>query len=142
MFEEIESIKYIYGSTNTADGLMIMRELMFSEENGDRPGVPNVAIVITDGISNIDAKRTIPEALKAHQKGIHVYAVGIGLTDTAEINEIATPPASKNRFTVKDFDELGDLRKAIYTSFCKGCYPTVHAPFTRIVHVNVVQQHT
>ena len=59
---------------------------MFNTANGDRPGVPNVVIFITDGVSNLNSERTIPETLLTHAAGIHVFVVGIGLTgETLEI---------------------------------------------------------
>ena len=69
-----------YGSTNTADSIEAMRNEMFTAENGDRPDVRNMAIIITDGVSNINSRRTIPEADLAKEEGIHIYTVGIGLT--------------------------------------------------------------
>ncbi|KAH3726982.1 hypothetical protein DPMN_052889 [Dreissena polymorpha] len=64
----IDKIPYIYGSTNTADA-------MFVTSRGDRPEVDNVAIVLTDGVSNINSRRTIPESEAARNKGIEVYVV-------------------------------------------------------------------
>ena len=72
----IDRIPYIYGSTNSADALMTTHDLMFGSSNGDRPDAENIAFMITDGISNINARRTIPEAETAHSKGIRVYAIG------------------------------------------------------------------
>lgn len=58
-----------------------MRTEIFSEENGDRPHVPNVAIVITDGRSSHHErpdqfKDPIPQAQLAEAEGISVYVVG------------------------------------------------------------------
>jgi hypothetical protein len=93
VMDAIDRIPYRYGSTNTADALKTMRTVMFTEANGDRPDVEHVCIVITDGLSNINASSSYPEAEKAHEAGIHIYAIGIGLTDSYEIDAIATPPA-------------------------------------------------
>ena len=46
---------------------------------GDRPGVPNVGLVLTDGESNVNKEDTIPEANAARQEGIILFAVGIGI---------------------------------------------------------------
>ena len=73
----IDQIPYIYGSTNTADSLLELHSRFFTTSNGDRPGVDNIAIVLTDGVSNINARRTIPEAEAARGKGIHIYSVGM-----------------------------------------------------------------
>lgn len=73
----IDRIPYIYGSTNSADALRTMHDQMFSALNGDRADAENIAFMITDGISNINSRRTIPEAATAHRKGIRVYAIGM-----------------------------------------------------------------
>ncbi|KAL5006010.1 hypothetical protein ScPMuIL_017168 [Solemya velum] len=120
LFAAIDRIPYIYGSTNTADGLLTMRTDMFEASRGNRDGVPNVAILITDGLSNINAQRTVPEAIRAREgeHNIHIYVIGIGLSDTREIDQIATPPASENSFTVQTFDELQGLDEKIFSSVC------------------------
>ncbi|XP_052813417.1 uncharacterized protein LOC128240703 isoform X7 [Mya arenaria] len=116
----IDNIPYIYGSTNTADALQSMANVMFTPQNGDRPDAPNVCILLTDGVSNINSRRTIPEAERARAKNVHLYVIGIGLTDTREVTAIATPPASKNLFSVNSFDELKGLHKTILnTATCK-----------------------
>lgn len=74
--DAIDQIPYIYGSTNSADALRTMHEVMFTEVNGDRPDVENIAFMITDGVSNINGRRTISEAEAAHAKGIRVYSIG------------------------------------------------------------------
>lgn len=73
-----------------------------------------------DGVSNINSARTVPEAQAAHSEGIHVYAIGVGLTDTRELDAIATPPSSRNSFAVNDFDELNFLYQRIFASACPG----------------------
>ena len=72
----IDRIPYIYGSTNSADALLTMHSRMFTRASGDRPDVDNVAFLITDGVSNINSRRTIPEAEAARRLGIHIYAIG------------------------------------------------------------------
>ncbi|CAG5124866.1 unnamed protein product, partial [Candidula unifasciata] len=120
LFNAIDDIPYRHGSTNTADGLKVMRTEMFTSENGDRRDVDNIAIVITDGISNINARRVLPEAEQARAVGIHIYAIGIGLTDTRELDGIASKPLEKNRFTVSEFSELNNLKQNIFASICEG----------------------
>ena len=121
LFQAIRSIPYMPGSTNTADALMTLTNEMFSRANGDRAGVPNLAIVITDGVSNLNSERTIPEAVRARAHGIHIFVVGIGLTGTSpEINSIASKPVEENRFLVKTFDELQYIRTQVYTRLCES----------------------
>ncbi|KAJ8299398.1 hypothetical protein KUTeg_023458, partial [Tegillarca granosa] len=100
----INKIQYRYGNTNTADALRILHEETF--KNGDRGDAPNIAILITDGVSNIDHQKTIPEAELVKRKNIHIYTIGIGLSNTREIEAISSVPASENVFTFKVFNEL------------------------------------
>ena len=39
VMKAIDEIEYVYGFTNRADALRVMRTDMFSPENGDRPDV-------------------------------------------------------------------------------------------------------
>ena len=122
VFNAIDNIPYRFGSTNTADGLQTMHDEMFTRRNGDRPNVDNICILLTDGVSNINSRRTVPEAVAARNKNIHIYVIGIGLTDTREVDKIATPPIEENRFIVQEFDELVALRDKVFSSLCVGKY--------------------
>ena len=122
VYNAVDEMPYRYGSTNTADALKTMRTEMFTEWNGDREGVDNIAIILTDGVSNINSRRTIPEAETARAENIHIYAIGIGLTDTKELDGIASKPVDENRFAVQEFSELRDLRHHVFSSLCKSCY--------------------
>lgn len=120
LFNAIGNIKYMYGNTNTAGGLEALTSEMFTAGNGDRPDVPNMAFVITDGQSNINTQRTIPEAERARDAGIDIYAIGIGLAETDELKGISSQPLNKYLFTVDDFSELEGLRKTLFKSICTG----------------------
>ena len=122
VFTAIDDIPYRFGSTNTADALRTMSTVMFTAQNGDRPGVPNICIVVTDGISNINSRRTIPDAEQARADGIHIYAIGIGLTDTTELDGIASKPVDENRFAVQEFEELRGLRDKVFAALCPSKY--------------------
>ena len=46
-----------------------MRESCFHPDNGNRPGIPDVGVVMTDGESNRDGDLVFPESLKARNAG-------------------------------------------------------------------------
>ena len=66
--------KYDGGTTNTADGLLYAYQQQFTSNNGDRQNVQNIIIIITDGRSNVNPERTIPNAQAAKDRGITIYA--------------------------------------------------------------------
>ncbi|CAG5124867.1 unnamed protein product, partial [Candidula unifasciata] len=118
ILKAVAQIPYRFGSTNTAGALDVMRTVMFTSANGDRPDVPNVAVVLTDGVSNVNSQQTVPYAQLAHEDGIHIYSIGVGLTDYRELDGIASPPAEQNSFKVSDFDELQAVDDIIFASAC------------------------
>ena len=66
----IDQIQWRDQATNTSGGIRMMHSVMFKEANGDRPGIPSIGIVVTDGASSTDSDLTIPEADIARHKGI------------------------------------------------------------------------
>jgi len=75
----IRKIQYGGGGTNTADGLRLMRTEIFNHANGDRVGVQNVAILITDG--DPDNRRAVfSEVAAVKRAGIRIVGVGVGNT--------------------------------------------------------------
>lgn len=83
----LSTLPYIRGRTNTADGLRMLYRQMFNSTNGDRDDVPDVAFVITDGLSNINKDRTIPEAIVSKLSGIHIIVASVE-TDTEKYTPI------------------------------------------------------
>ena len=66
---------FLDANTNTSGGLYVMMRQVFNETNGDRPDVPDTAIVITDGRSTYDSNLTIPFAEEAKRRGIHIIGL-------------------------------------------------------------------
>ena len=66
---------YTAGMTNTADGIKEMRKQFDLYARGNDIAQP-IAILLTDGKSNIDPDRTIPEANLARAENIYMMAVG------------------------------------------------------------------
>ncbi len=78
------------GRTNTQAAINRMHYELFSSSRGDRAGVPNVGILVTDGYSNVNEQNTLPEADRAKNKDIGIFAIAIGdEVDMGEINGIA-----------------------------------------------------
>ena len=109
LLTKILSLRFRDGRTDTAFGLSLLHREQFRIRNGDRPVAPNVAIVITDGESNDNKTRTIPEAQIARRMGATLFSVGI--TDFVNENElrlISSPPQieGQNWFRSPDFASL------------------------------------
>ncbi|XP_063436580.1 fibropellin-1-like [Mytilus trossulus] len=123
----VDGINYSGGTTNTADAIKTMASDMF-DTTADRADAPNIGIIITDGKSNVDSGRTIPETQAARGKGIHIYSIGIGLADNTEVFAIATPPSENNSFIIQDFNELSGLDETIFSSICQDVNECASSP--------------
>lgn len=92
------------GQTNTVAALHAMREQMFLRERGDRPGVPNVGVLVTDGFSSVGMETTLAAATEARRRGLLLFGVGVGIDDRDELEWI-TQDAGRVHLT-PDFDSL------------------------------------
>lgn len=97
-----------------------MKDTMFNTNNGDRPNVPNIGIIITDGRSNHPDK-TKAQAEAARKAGITLFSVGVGAgISKPELNLMATDPDSSHVFTVTDFSKLAQIKALFQQQTCGG----------------------
>ena len=111
----IEGISYPGGNTKIGAALTKSKLELF--EKSARAGVSNIAIVITDGISqdNVGAP-----AQQLRNSGCTVFSVGIGNEyDKKQLQDIATDPDSQHVLDA-DFDALDSIIDKIVEIACKG----------------------
>ena len=116
LFRAIDRMPYRPGRINMADAFKTMRNRMYTTANGDRPRAPNVAVVVAGGVSNVNSRRTIPEAEQARADGIHMYAIGVGMPDTTELKGVVSKPVDQHLFTARDFSNLRNVGPEIVSS--------------------------
>jgi len=81
------------GTTNTQAAINMAYSQGFTAQNGDRPGVRNVMVVVSDGQSNVYSYKTVTEADAARQNGIEVFSAAIGTSvNRVEMEGIASKP--------------------------------------------------
>ncbi|XP_055507004.1 collagen alpha-1(XIV) chain-like [Leucoraja erinacea] len=117
ILQKIQQLPYKGGGTRTGLGLKLMLNMLFVASAGSRAlmGVPQVAIVITDGQSQ-DNVELPAKALK--EQGIIVYAIGIREAKEEELKEIASQPASDYVYNVADFNALSEISQAVIRVVC------------------------
>ena len=117
----IRNIKYMGGHTNTAAGISIMHNSEFTPQNGDRAGVQNIAIIVTDGNSTREKENTIKYAEAARNANIQIYTVGITKAIAVkELREMASLPQEKdkNYYMANDFNSLTAVADALVSYAC------------------------
>lgn len=72
----IRRLPYCDGNTNTTGGLRVTRLEVFSESNGDRPDVPNVCILLTDGFPTREVAE-LPDEVARIKAVCRVIGVGV-----------------------------------------------------------------
>uniref|UniRef100_A0A668SWQ8 VWFA domain-containing protein n=1 Tax=Oreochromis aureus TaxID=47969 RepID=A0A668SWQ8_OREAU len=87
--------------TMTGLAIRYMMNEAFTAEAGDRPKVPNVAVIVTDGRPQ---DRVAEVAAEAREKGIEIYAVGVARADMTSLRAMASPPFEDHVFLVESFD--------------------------------------
>lgn len=53
-----------------------LRTRAYTQEFGGRSNVPKIAVIFTDGNSNVDRELTLTEAAMAKRDGIHIISIG------------------------------------------------------------------
>lgn len=103
-----------------ASALTIMMNEMFTAEKGDRDGVPNFGIVITDGKSG-NHNATVIAAQAAHDSDILLLSVGVGDdVDVLELLDIASSPSDKYMFTAANYSQLVEVQSEFLQRTCTG----------------------
>ena len=76
MANAISNIKWKGGSTYLDRALAMVRQQGLNHRYGARPKVPQIAVIVTDGVST-DPRKTRKELKKLHAQNYILYAIGI-----------------------------------------------------------------
>ena len=129
----IEGINYPKGGTNTGAALKRAKDLF---DKSPRAGVPNIAIVITDGKSRDDISEP---AQNLRDSGVTVFIVGVGKNyDLKELQEMATDPDSQHVFK-GEFDAISSQVESIIDMACKGTVDISSALFFNVPFLAMVK---
>lgn len=114
--QAITSISWHGGNTFLDRALRMLRNEGLNPAFGSRSDVPQIAVVVTDGVST-DPSKTKEELKKLQQLNYILFAVGVGpARSTPELNLIAKNP--ENVFEVESLDGLEKIRKELATRVC------------------------
>ncbi|CAD5113974.1 DgyrCDS3137 [Dimorphilus gyrociliatus] len=114
----VMSAKYTPGRTNIASAFRILRESVFLSKSGDRPGIPNIVVLIIEGLSNYDSIKTIGEANKLKRERIIIFGVGISMADNYELKKIVED--EQRIFNVNKFDDLRSIYVGLKKKICSS----------------------
>lgn len=119
--DAIQNLRYIGGTTNTAEALQKMDLEQFVTLRGDRNDAQNIAIVLTDGVAT-DSAASVQAASDARDNGVTIYAIGVSSgVDEQELSLISSPPQQRdvNYFVAANFATLQRIENDLLTAACE-----------------------
>uniref|UniRef100_A0A8C3AEM4 Matrilin 4 n=1 Tax=Cyclopterus lumpus TaxID=8103 RepID=A0A8C3AEM4_CYCLU len=115
MVTGINQIVPLAQGTMTGLAIRYVMSAAFTAEEGDRPKVPNVAVIVTDGRPQ---DRVAEVAAEAREKGVEIYAVGVARADMASLRAMASPPFEDHVFLVESFDLIHQFGLQFQDKLC------------------------
>uniref|UniRef100_A0A8C5L3M3 von Willebrand factor A domain-containing protein 1 n=1 Tax=Jaculus jaculus TaxID=51337 RepID=A0A8C5L3M3_JACJA len=107
------------GDTNTGLALAYVKEQLFAEAAGARPGVPKVLVWVTDGGSSDPVG---PPMQELKDLGVTVFIVNTGRGNLLELSAAASAPAEKHLHFV-DVDDLHIITPELRGSILDAMQP-------------------
>ncbi|CAG09868.1 unnamed protein product, partial [Tetraodon nigroviridis] len=117
----LKSVRYRGGNTKTGIALKHVYEKVFTSDSGMRRNVPKVLVVLTDGRSQDDVKKS---AEKLQHSGYSVFVVGVADVDMTELRIIGSKPSERHVFVVDDYDAFAKIQDNLITFICETATST------------------
>ncbi len=121
--DAIRSIQYVGDGSNLPAGLRAAGSRCFNPANGDRERAPNVAVVVSPGITcPFDRRRgAVEEAARLRDAGVSIRAVGVtDVVDKGLLRELSSFPRGEglSYFPDPGLATLSNLVAAIKAEHC------------------------
>ena len=101
------------GSTNTQAALRMARTELFLNPNaGQCPGGKRIAVLVTDGMSNVHKSQTVPQANLLKSAGVEVFVIAVGQYSESGLQEmvqICSFPYQQHFFRVDSSRSFRDV---------------------------------
>ncbi|XP_069574960.1 collagen alpha-1(XII) chain isoform X2 [Brachyistius frenatus] len=117
----LQTVRYRGGNTKTGIALKHVYEKVFTSDSGMRRTVPKVLVVVTDGRSQDDVKKS---AEKLQHSGYSVFVVGVADVDMSELRIIGSKPSERHVFVVDDYDAFAKIQDNLITFICETATST------------------
>nr|XP_014348789.1 PREDICTED: collagen alpha-1(XII) chain [Latimeria chalumnae] len=117
----LQLIRYRGGNTKTGRALKYTKEKVFISEKGMRRPVPKIIVVVSDGQSQDEIKKSASEL---QQAGFSVFAIGVADVDYIELRNIASKPSERHVLVVDDFDAFEKIEDRLINLICETATST------------------
>ncbi|XP_014859001.1 PREDICTED: collagen alpha-1(XII) chain isoform X2 [Poecilia mexicana] len=117
----LQSVRYRGGNTKTGVSLKHVYEKVLTSDSGMRRNVPKVLVVVTDGRSQDEVKKS---AERLQHSGYSVFVVGVADVDMRELTVIGSKPTERHVFVVDDYDAFDKIQDNLITFICETATST------------------
>ncbi len=107
------------GRTNLPLALDTAMNDLLIQPNGERPGVPNVAILISDGYATVEEWRVNGLVQQLKDRGIELFTIGMGPNPNPELPDWASPTSSEHYYYVPDLSQVQRVAGDILNILCR-----------------------
>lgn len=116
----IDTLQFKGGVSRIDKALDLALDVLFTVNGGARPGIPKVAVLLTDLVTNITEYDTLRKAVAPYETdGVEVIAVGMG--PQADLQELRVLVGSEEYVLGSEsFKRLGDLAENLTLLACKA----------------------
>lgn len=116
----VDVLKFKGGNSRIDKALDLALDDLFNVKGGARPGIPKVAVVLTDLESNITEYDTLRRAVSQYKTdGVEVIAVGVG--PEVDLQELRVLVGSEDYLLgAESFETLSDLAEELTLLACKA----------------------
>uniref|UniRef100_A0A669ESJ7 Collagen alpha-1(XII) chain n=1 Tax=Oreochromis niloticus TaxID=8128 RepID=A0A669ESJ7_ORENI len=133
----LQGVRYRGGNTKTGIALKHVYEKVFISDSGMRRNVPKVLVVVTDGRSQDEVKKS---AEKLQHSGYSVFVVGVADVDMTELRNIGSKPSERHVFVVDDYDAFAKIQDNLITFICETATSISLAGFRMLEAFNITDR--
>ncbi|XP_057316721.1 uncharacterized protein LOC130657728 [Hydractinia symbiolongicarpus] len=119
----VDTVPQLTGQlTNTEDGMRKGKEILAGRGCGQRPGVNQIMILITDGQANTGGTEPslFAMASEIRNSGTQLFAIAVGNFDLSQLNQMTDPT---NVFQARNFQALSSVINMLTNAVCSTSQP-------------------
>jgi collagen type VI alpha len=118
LMQAVMMIPYVGGRTNTASALDLLLSGVYQSSVGDRSWARNIAVLVSNGPSTIDAESVASEAEACRNAAIKLIAISVDPSASDELEAIASLPLERNILNASSISTLGSLTTGVVAALC------------------------
>ena len=95
--------------------------IVYSVDRGDRPKAKNIIVLLTDGVTSLNAHETARQLQKTHSSDTYVLPIGVGMPETAELAALASDEGAV--FVADSFPRVTGIVPNVVKYLLEGEWP-------------------